>query len=99
MGHLSHTDQSFTERFGQYMVASPRFVVACVFTNGGPFGDDGFLEHFNFDCDNNDDLCSNGLFCGGIEKCLNGTCQPSTGENPCDRDELCVESTQTCFGA
>lgn len=43
--------------------------------------------------------CDNGVFCDGLEECVQGQCQP--GANPCDDEilctnDVCTEATQTC---
>ncbi len=44
-------------------------------------------------CGSNSD-CSDGLFCNGVEVCQSGSCV--AGSLPCDSDEFCNESTDSC---
>ncbi len=38
--------------------------------------------------------CDDGLFCNGQEDCFSRQC--SSGANPCDEDEICNETTDSC---
>ncbi len=38
--------------------------------------------------------CDDGLYCSGLEICVNGSCQP--GAAPCSASEFCAEGTDEC---
>ena len=43
-----------------------------------------------------DSVCDDGVFCNGLEMCVNGTCAPGT--EPCDAEaEVCFEGSDTCI--
>ena len=73
------------------------FVMAC----GGPTdrGDDASTDGDARTSDSgvvcaSDAECDDGLFCNGLETCVNGTCVD--GADPCGVDETCNETTNSC---
>jgi hypothetical protein len=41
--------------------------------------------------------CDDGIFCNGMEKCRNGSCEK--GVNPCDAVQICRENTAQCWSS
>jgi hypothetical protein len=46
------------------------------------------------ECEKNED-CDDGLFCNGIEQCVDGECVEA--DDPCNDDEICIEDKEECW--
>jgi hypothetical protein len=71
-----------------------------LFAGGGaPNSEDSAVVDIFHPCSSNSE-CYDSIFCNGIEPCLNGWCQPSTG-NPCLKEpacnNTCNENAKNCF--
>ena len=69
---------------------------------GGGVGNSGYLATVDIfkSCNDNND-CDDGIFCNGIELCLNGWCQPTSTGDPCLNgtacNNTCNETAMNCF--
>jgi hypothetical protein len=64
----------------------------CVFACGDdapPGGPDASTDECT-----RDEECSDGIFCGGLERCVEGTCE--AGATPCPPPLLCDEAADRC---